>query len=94
MPRLVFCDFSQGATLNQGQANGILDVVVAIIGSDVDWSIGAFLKMGVFVLTDLANLDKVRSKVADNCCMSKVKVNRKKLRQQCDIVCTLLFGFS
>ena len=41
---LVFCDFSQAATLNQGQADDFLDVVEAIIDRDVDWLIDAFKK--------------------------------------------------
>ena len=59
-----------------------MDVVEAIIDRDVDWSIDAFLKMDVFVSTDLADLDKVRSQVANNCHAGKVKANRKKLKRQ------------
>lgn len=80
-PRLVFYDFGQAATVNQGQADGILDIIEAIIDMDVDRSIDAFLKMGVLVSTDPADLDKVRIKVADNYRTGKVKANRKKLKR-------------
>lgn len=63
-PRLVMYDFGQAATLTKCQADGILEIIEAIIDSDVDRSIEAFVKMGVLV--DGADLDQVRSKVADN----------------------------
>jgi predicted unusual protein kinase regulating ubiquinone biosynthesis (AarF/ABC1/UbiB family) len=81
-PRLVFYDFGQAATLNQGQADGILDIIEAIIDVDVDRSIDAFLKMEVLVSTVPADLDKVRNKVAENYRTGKVKANRKKLRRR------------
>jgi predicted unusual protein kinase regulating ubiquinone biosynthesis (AarF/ABC1/UbiB family) len=65
-PPHVFYDFGQAATLNQGQADGILDVIEAIIDMDWDRSTGAFLKMGVLVSAILADLDKGRNKVAEN----------------------------
>jgi predicted unusual protein kinase regulating ubiquinone biosynthesis (AarF/ABC1/UbiB family) len=80
-PRLVFYDFGQAATLNQGQADGILDIIEAIIDTDVDRSIDAFLKMGVLESTDPADLDKVRSKVGENYRTGKIKANRKKLKR-------------
>jgi hypothetical protein len=68
--------------LNQGQADGILDIIEAIIDVDVDRSIDAFLKMEVLVSTVPADLDKVRNKVAENYRTGKVKANRKKLRRR------------
>jgi len=63
-PRLVIYDFGQAATLSQNQADGILEIIEAIIDTDVDRSIEAFQKMGVLV--DNADLDQVRKKVAEN----------------------------
>lgn len=77
-PRLVIYDFGQATSLSQDQADGILDIIEAIIDMDVERSIDAFVKMGVLV--DGADLDKVRSKVAENYRTGKVKANRKKLR--------------
>ena len=79
-PRLVMYDFGQAATLNRNQADGILEIIEAIVDTDVDRSIDAFQKMGVLV--DNANLDEVRSKVAENYRTGKVKANRKKLRRK------------
>jgi predicted unusual protein kinase regulating ubiquinone biosynthesis (AarF/ABC1/UbiB family) len=79
-PRLVIYDFGQAASLNQDQADGILQIIEAIIDMDVDRSIEAFIKMGVLV--DGADLDKVRAKVAENYRTGKVKANRKKLRRK------------
>ncbi|KAL3938960.1 MAG: hypothetical protein SGARI_001546 [Bacillariaceae sp.] len=79
-PRLVMYDFGQAATLNRNQADGILEIIEAIVDTDVDRSIAAFQKMGVLV--DNANLDDVRSKVAENYRTGKVKANRKKLRRK------------
>lgn len=62
--RLVFYDFGQATGLNQNQADGILDVIEAIVDTDVERSVGAFQKMGV--LKDNADLQLVRDKVADN----------------------------
>ena len=77
-PRLVLYDFGQAASLTKGQADGILSIIEAIIDMDVDRSIEAFQQMGVLV--DGADLDMVRSKVADNYRTGKVKANRKRLR--------------
>ena len=63
-PRLVMYDFGQAATLSKSQADGILEIIEAIIDTDVDRSIEAFQKMEVLV--DGADLDQVRSKVAEN----------------------------
>jgi predicted unusual protein kinase regulating ubiquinone biosynthesis (AarF/ABC1/UbiB family) len=79
-PRLVMYDFGQAATLNRNQADGILEIIEAIVDTDVDRSVEAFQKMGVLV--DSANLDEVRDKVAENYRTGKVKANRKKLRRK------------
>lgn len=79
-PRLVMYDFGQAATLNRNQADGILEIIEAIVDMDVDRSVEAFQKMGVLV--DNANLDEVRDKVAENYRTGKVKANRKKLRRK------------
>ncbi|KAG7372695.1 ABC1 family-domain containing protein [Nitzschia inconspicua] len=79
-PRLVIYDFGQAATLNRHQADGILEIIEAIVDTDVDRSVQAFQKMGVLV--DDANLDVVRDKVAENYRTGKVKANRKKLRRK------------
>lgn len=63
-PRLVMYDFGQASTLTRNQADGILEIIEAIIDTDVDRSIKAFQKMGVLV--DGADLDQVRKKVAEN----------------------------
>ena len=63
-PRLVIYDFGQAATLSQNQADGILEIIEAIIDTDVERSIEAFQKMEVLV--DGADLDQVRKKVAEN----------------------------
>jgi predicted unusual protein kinase regulating ubiquinone biosynthesis (AarF/ABC1/UbiB family) len=76
----VFYDFGQAATLTPNQADGILDIIEAIVDSDVDQSLKAFEKMGV--LKEDANLDTVRAKVADNFKTGKVKANRKRLSKQ------------
>jgi predicted unusual protein kinase regulating ubiquinone biosynthesis (AarF/ABC1/UbiB family) len=78
--RLVMYDFGQAASLTMGQADGILDIIEAIIDTDVDRSIEAFQKMGVLI--DGADLDQVRAKVAENYRTGKVKANRKKLRRK------------
>lgn len=79
-PRLVMYDFGQASTLTRRQADGILEIIEAIIDTDVDRSIEAFQKMGVLV--DGADLDQVRKKVAENYRTGKIKANRKKLRQK------------
>jgi predicted unusual protein kinase regulating ubiquinone biosynthesis (AarF/ABC1/UbiB family) len=63
-PRIVMYDFGQAATLTQNQADGILEIIEAIIDTDVDRSINAFLMMGVLV--DDADLNQIRTKVAEN----------------------------
>lgn len=78
-PRLVIYDFGQAASLTLDQADGILDIIEAIIDMDVDKSIDAFQKMGVLV--DGADLKKVRAKISENYRTGKVKANRKKLRR-------------
>lgn len=78
--RLVFYDFGQAASLTENQANGILDIIEAIIDMDVDRSVEAFQTMGV--LKKNANLAMVREKVADNYKTGKVKANKKKLKRQ------------
>lgn len=57
-------DFGQASSLTQTQADGILEIIEAIIDTNVDRSITAFQKMGVLV--DGADLDKVREKVGEN----------------------------
>jgi predicted unusual protein kinase regulating ubiquinone biosynthesis (AarF/ABC1/UbiB family) len=78
--RLVYYDFGQAAELEQNQADGILDIIEAIVDMDVDKSIASFQKMGV--LKDHADLHAVRQKVADNYRTGKVKANQKKLRKK------------
>lgn len=78
--RLVFYDFGQAASLGQNQADGILDIMEAIIDLNVERSIEAFQTMGV--LKEDANLDMVKAKVADNYKTGKVKANQKKLKRQ------------
>ncbi|VEU38433.1 unnamed protein product [Pseudo-nitzschia multistriata] len=79
-PRLVMYDFGQVATLTKSQADGILEIIEAIIDTDVERSIEAFQKMEVLV--EDADLDQVRQKVAENYRTGKIKANRKKLRQK------------
>lgn len=78
--RLVFYDFGQAASLNVNQADGILDIMEAIIDMNVEKSVEAFQTMGV--LKEDADLDKVRSKVSDNYRTGKIKANQKKLKRQ------------
>ncbi|CAB9499800.1 OF BC1 COMPLEX KINASE 7, chloroplastic [Seminavis robusta] len=78
--RLVFYDFGQAASLNVNQADGILDIMEAIIDLDVERSVDAFQTMGV--LNEDANLDLVRAKVAENYRTGKVKANQKKLKRK------------
>ena len=79
-PRLVMYDFGQAASLTQGQADGILSIIEAIIDQDVDKSIEAFQTMKVLV--EDANLDLVRKKVADNYRTGKIKANQKTLKRR------------
>jgi predicted unusual protein kinase regulating ubiquinone biosynthesis (AarF/ABC1/UbiB family) len=74
--RLCFYDFGQAAELQQHQADGILEILEAIIDSDVDRSVRAFQQMDV--LKDGADLEVVRAKVADNYRTGKIKVARRK----------------
>ena len=78
--RLVYYDFGQATELQSNQADGILDIIEAIVDMDVDKSILSFQKMGV--LKDNANLNVVRTKVAENYRTGKVKANRKKLMKK------------
>lgn len=78
--RLVFYDFGQAAELNRNQADGILDVIEAIVDSDVEKSIASFKKMGV--LKENADIGKVRAKVSDNFKTGKIKANRERLSQR------------
>ena len=78
-PRLVMYDFGQACELRPDQAEGILDVIEAIVDSDADRCITAFDKMGV--LKEDADLNKVRTKVRDNFETGKVQVKRKKLKK-------------
>jgi predicted unusual protein kinase regulating ubiquinone biosynthesis (AarF/ABC1/UbiB family) len=78
--RLVFYDFGQAANLNANQADGILDIIEAIVDLDVESSVEAFQTMGV--LKEDANLDLVRAKVAENYRTGKIKANQKKLKRQ------------
>lgn len=77
--RLVFYDFGQATTLNENQADGILDIIEAIVDMDVERSVEAFQTMGV--LKEDADLNKVRAKVAENYRTGKVKANKKKLKR-------------
>ena len=78
--RLVYYDFGQAAELQPNQADGILEIIEAIVDMDVDRSIKSFQEMGV--LKEGADLAVVRAKVADNYRTGKVKANRKKLRKR------------
>lgn len=78
-PRLVFYDFGQACELNSDQADGILDVIEAIVDSDATRCVDAFEKMGV--LTEDVNVDRVRAKVQDNFEKGLVKVRTKKLQK-------------
>jgi predicted unusual protein kinase regulating ubiquinone biosynthesis (AarF/ABC1/UbiB family) len=79
LPRLVFYDFGQACELNSDQADGILDVIEAIVDSDAVRCVDAFEKMGV--LTDDVDVDKVRAKVQENFEKGLVKVRKKKLKK-------------
>ena len=78
-PRLVFYDFGQACELNSDQADGILDVIEAIVDSDADRCVEAFQTMGV--LTDDADIKKVRAKVQDNMDKGLVKIRKSKLKK-------------
>lgn len=78
--RLVFYDFGQAAELDGQQADGILDVIEAIVDLDVDKSVASFQKMKV--LKENADLELVRAKVRDNFETGKIKSNRKRLSRR------------
>lgn len=78
-PRLVMYDFGQACELQADQAEGILDVIEAIVDMDSDRCVDAFEKMGV--LKEDADLQKVRAKVQNNFETGKVTVKRKKLKK-------------
>lgn len=78
-PRIVFYDFGQACELNSDQADGILDVIEAIVDSDADRCVEAFQTMGV--LTENVDIDKVRAKVQDNFEKGLVKVRKSKLKK-------------
>lgn len=78
--RLVYYDFGQAAELQQNQADGICEIIEAIVDMDVERSIESFQKMGV--LKEGANLEAVRAKVADNYRTGKIKANRSKLKSR------------
>jgi predicted unusual protein kinase regulating ubiquinone biosynthesis (AarF/ABC1/UbiB family) len=78
--RLVCYDFGQAATLNWDQANGILEILEAIVDMDVEKSISSFQTMGV--LRPDADLDQVRAKVAENYRTGKVKADRRRLKKR------------
>jgi predicted unusual protein kinase regulating ubiquinone biosynthesis (AarF/ABC1/UbiB family) len=78
--RLVFYDFGQAAELDRQQADGILDVIEAIVDLDVDKSVASFQKMKV--LKESADLELVRAKVRNNFETGKIKSNRKRLSKR------------
>ena len=78
--RIVFYDFGQAATLAPSQGEGILEIVEAIVDSDVDKSIESFEKMRV--LQPDADLAVVRAKIAENYKTGKVKANRKRMKRR------------
>eukprot|EP00546_Thalassionema_frauenfeldii_P011287 CAMPEP_0178916922 /NCGR_PEP_ID=MMETSP0786-20121207/12937_1 /TAXON_ID=186022 /ORGANISM="Thalassionema frauenfeldii, Strain CCMP 1798" /LENGTH=418 /DNA_ID=CAMNT_0020590369 /DNA_START=720 /DNA_END=1976 /DNA_ORIENTATION=+ len=78
--RLVMYDFGQACELQTPQAEGILNVIEAIVDMDSDKCVDAFEQMGV--LKDNADLVKVRAKVQDNFETGKITVQRKKLKQR------------
>ena len=78
--RLVFYDFGQAASLQRDQADGILEIIEAIVDMDVDASIESFKKLGI--LKPNADMRKVRAKIADNYRTGKVKANRKRLSKR------------
>jgi len=75
-PRLVFYDFGQVCELKKDQAEGILEVIEAIMDMNAKTCVDAFGKMGVLV--DGANLDLVQQKVQNNFDSGRVTVKLKK----------------
>ena len=53
---MVFYDFGQAATLNRNQGDGIIEIMEAIIDTDVDKSITAFQKMGGKFMYECMNI--------------------------------------
>ncbi len=78
-PRLVMYDFGQACSLQPDQAEGILDVIEAIVDMDSDRCVDAFEKMGV--MKKGSDMAKIRAKVQDNFESGKIKVKRKKLKK-------------
>lgn len=78
--QLVFYDFGQACYLKDDQAGGILDVIEGIIDYDADKCVNAFQRMGV--LSDGADLDKVKRKVNDNFQTGKIKVKQRKMKKK------------
>lgn len=78
-PRLVMYDFGQACALKPDQAEGILDVIEAIVDMNANRCVDAFATMGV--LKENANLEKVRAKVQDNFETGKIQVKKKKLKK-------------
>lgn len=77
--RLILYDFGQAASLQPDQCDGILEIVQAIVDTDVESSVMAFQKMGV--LKSNADLNVVRSVIASNYATGKVKANRKRMQR-------------
>ena len=78
--QLVFYDFGQACYLKDDQAGGILDVIEGIIDYDADKCVNAFQRMGV--LSDGADLEKVKRKVNDNFQTGKIKVKQRKMKKK------------
>jgi predicted unusual protein kinase regulating ubiquinone biosynthesis (AarF/ABC1/UbiB family) len=78
-PRVVMYDFGQACSLKSDQAQGILDVIEAIIDMDSNRCVDAFVKMGV--MKEGADMAKVRAKVQNNFETGKIQVKRKKLKK-------------
>lgn len=79
LPRLVMYDFGQACSLKTDQAQGILDVIEAIVDMDSNRCVDAFVIMGV--LKEGADMAKVRAKVENNFKTGKIQVKRKKLKK-------------
>ena len=78
--QLVFYDFGQACYLKDDQAGGILDVIEGIIDYDADKCVNAFQRMGV--LSDGADLEKVKRKVNDNFQTGKIQVKQRKMKKK------------
>lgn len=79
--RLVFYDFGQAATLESGQAQGILEVLESIVDTDANQAVEAFERMGVLDM-EVANKTQIQQVVAYNFATGKVKANRKRLAKR------------